>query len=168
MTKRQKMTKREKQYKELRKRFKITKKEFNEYYDNLRKANRKGQRMKKQGNALFSVKYSYGIKHIKTREDFKRYSKSIKKVLDTEYRHKMNIKYREILRDNLIKLFGYKGGNYINDKLKKMSDKELKKFFDDNDDIQLILYYGDTQIGKFLDYTVNSFEDRIDKYYEKT
>jgi len=162
------MTKREKQYKELRKRFKITKKEFNEYYDNLRKANRKGQRMKKQGNALYTVKFSTEINHIKTREDFKRYRKSIKSVLDTKYRYKMNIKYREILRDNLIKLFGYKGGNYINDKFKKMSDKELKKFFDENDDIQLILYDSDTQIGNFLDYTVNSFEDRINNYHEKT
>ena len=162
------MNKRQRQYNELRNRFKISKEEFDEYYDNLRKANRKGQRMKRQGNALYSVKYSYKINHIKTREDFERYSKSIENVLDTKYRYKMNIKYREILHNNLIRLFGYKGGNYINDKLKKMSDEELKKFFDDNDDIQLLLYDSDTQIGNFLDYTVNSFEDRINKYYEKT
>ncbi len=154
----------QKQLEELQKRFDISEHEFSQYYRNVRKANIKGQRMKKQGNAFYVPKYSYGVKHIKTREDFDRYFDSVYNVLSPTYRVERNLKHREILYNNLIKIFGSEGGEYLINQFEKMSDRDLKAFFDKNDDLEILFYDSDTEIGKFMDWTVATFDDRIDSF----
>lgn len=161
------MNKKEKQYNELKKRFNITPQEFLNYYNNVRKANKKGAKLKKQSNALYGIKFSTEIKHIKNRKDFEKYTISLNNVLQENYRTEMNKKYKSVLYDNLKKMFGTKGANYLSDKLNRFSDVELKEFFDDNDDLTILLYDSDTQIGNFVDYKVSNFSKRIDKFKSK-
>ncbi len=158
------LTKQQKQLAELQKRFDVSESEFRNYYENVRKANIKGQRMKRQDNAFYIPKYSYGVKHIKTREDFDRYSDSVYSVLSPTYRVETNLKHREILYNNMIKLFGTEGGEKLINTFEQMSDRDLRNFFDRNDDLELLFYDSDTEIGKFMDWTVATFDDRIKSF----
>ena len=45
-----------------------------------------------------------------------------------------------------------------------MSDRDLKSFFDKNDDLEILFYDSETEIGKFMDWTVATFDDRIDSF----
>lgn len=164
-----KSAKMERQYQELRKRFRLTRAEFAEYYQNVRKANVKGQRLKKQADALITVNYSLEVHHILTRAEFTKYKKSVNKVLERDYRKRSNLMIRERLYNNLGVIYTYDADklNNLIGLLNLMTDAELQQFLKENKDIQPVAYDSDpiALIAYFetIGLTIEKFSNRIIK-----
>lgn len=168
-----KSAKMERQYQELRKRFRLTRAEFAEYYQNVRKANIKGQRMKKQPDALKTVKYSLEVAHIRTRQEFTNYRKSVGRVLERGYKQRSNLVVRQRLYSNLSLIYSDSDDglslsySYLVDLLNLMTDAELQQFLKDNKDIQPIAYDSDPiaiiAYAETIGLTIDKFANRIAK-----
>lgn len=156
----------ERQFQELKKRFNLTRAEFEEYYKGIRKANIKGQRLKKQPDALRTVKYSLEVHHIKTRQEFTRYSKSVQSTLQRSYKKRTNIAQRERLYGNISILYGNSEvANTLIALLNSMSDSELLQFLRENKDLEPLAY--DSDVFALIAYvetiglSIEKFADRI-------
>lgn len=161
-----KSAKMERQYQELRKRFRLTRAEFAEYYQNVRKANIKGQRMKKQPDALKTVKYSLEVHHIKTRSEFTKYKKSVSYILARSYKKESNIRQRDRLYGNIDLIYGFneQSQNLIR-LLSTLSDSELLTFLDQNKDLKPLAYdsdpYAVIAYAETIGLSIEKFTERV-------
>lgn len=153
----------QKQYEQLSKLFKISKREFLDYYKNVRKANRKTSTKQFKQKAIYQPKYSLTVNYIKTREDFLRYRKSVKKVLDRDYKQNINKTMRERAYDNIRKVLGRENAKPVIERLKELTDEEYVQFFKDNEDIESIGYDSDQTLFDFIDITKEKFLNRLDE-----
>ena len=161
-----KSKKMEKQFQELRKRFKLTRSEFAEYYTNIRKANKKAQNLKRYGNALYRPHYTTEVTGIRTRQEFALRQKSLKTVLSKQFRSVQNYELRQRLYANLFYTYGAEAQNVINE-LETLTDTQIKNFFDENDDIEFAFYDSDqNSVAMSLNtigMTLTSWHNRINK-----
>ena len=131
------------QYETLSKRFSLTKEESDLYYYTVRKARKKAQDMKRRGTtALHIPLYSLRIDKIGTREEFQARFENIRYFLSKDFTKSSNRTIRENYYkqiENYYSEYRYEA-QLIIAKLKEMSDKEFKDFFD-KADINLYIFY---------------------------
>lgn len=152
----------EKQFQELRARFKITRREFLDYYNAVRKANKKLSGKNYRDQAFMSKKFSLKVGHIKNRGLFTIQKKKVKKVLEKSFTSALNEKLRNNVNNNLLVQFGNNPKVYsIIEKFNKLTDREFKFFFDENPDLSYLKYDSLTDIGDFLDITVENITSRF-------
>lgn len=170
----------EKQFKKLSGKIDISRKEFAEFYANIRKANRKAQRLAakvakgdKNATTLRDVEFSLNrtADRITTREEFLRYKKAVNRVLKRDWRTTENLRQRERTNANLEEVFGSTPQvESIQDYLNNLSDADYNEFWDDNKDLKKLRWGSPEKAkkaAKFLGETSNKFEERIKRYEAK-
>lgn len=151
----------EKQFQELNARFKITRREFLDYYNAVRKANRKVKTQSFTKKSLYIPSFTLNVGHIKNRKYFLEQKKRLKTVLNKEYLKKSNEKLREQLYNNLVNALGYENAMKIINKFNQLTDEQLKSFFKKNKDLSPLLYDSDSDIADFIDITTEKFMSRF-------
>lgn len=151
----------EKQFQELNTRFKITRREFLDYYNAVRKANKKVKTKTFQRKSLYIPSFTLNVGHIKNRKYFLEQKKRLKSVLDKDFLTKSNKEQREQLYHNLRKVLGYKNASKIINQLKELTDEQFKAFFKKNKDLSPLLYDSDAEIANFTDITTEKFISRF-------
>ena len=139
-----KSRKMEQQFQTLRKQFKLTRKEFEEYYKDIRRANKKGQNLKRYGNALYRPHYSTEVTGIKTRAEFTARVKSVKTVLSADFRKLKNTELRTRFYANLSYTYGAEAQSLIN-MFMTLTDSEIISFLQANKDLEIAYYDSDLQ-----------------------
>lgn len=144
------ITKFERQWQQIKKsNINITKKLFREYYEDVRKANRKLGSKTFKSKTLDTRRFSYAITHIKTTSEFKKRMAKIKDVLTRGYRVKHNLEIRNILDKRLIEIYGEQG-NIIRDQFAQLSDNELLEFMQENPDVNQMQYLYDEMLENYI------------------
>lgn len=151
----------EKQFQELKTRFKITRREFLEYYNDVRKANRKVKTQSFTKKSLYIPNFTLNVGHIKNRKYFLQQKKRFKNILNKEYLKTSNKKQREQLYNNLINVLGDENATKIINELDKLTDEQLKFFFQKNKDLSPLLYDSDSDIADFIDITTENIISRF-------
>lgn len=140
----------EQQFKELRSRFRITRTEFAQYYNDIRRANKKGQNLKRYEGALYIPKYSLSVASIRTRSDFTARVKSVENVLAKGYRQRVNTVLRNRFFANLSYAYGRDADAVINIFM-TMSDAQMEQWLRQNKDIEIAYYDSDAQaVAQYL------------------
>ena len=159
-----KSKKMEAQYQELRSRFYVSRKEFETYYQNIRKANKKGQNMKRYDNALYRPHYSTEVGGIRTRQEFTARQKSLNIVLTKTYREVRNQELRNRFYANLSYAYG-KDADAVISAFMTLSDGQVLDFLRRNKDLEIVYYDSDAQsVAAYLatiGMTVDKFIGRI-------
>lgn len=126
----------------------VSKKEFLQYYEDVRKARRKIQRLERQ-NAFVSDtghKFSLSVKNIKTVQELRYREKKIKQQLKPTYRKEAQEESRRRLINNINEIFkGQKGIGKLREFLKNASINDLQKFFNKNPSLQFLKYESDPE-----------------------
>lgn len=153
------------QYNQLNKRAGITKYEYLKMYYGVRKANAKARRLAKEGNALYSIKYSTKFKRIHTKYDYQVLMTSVSKVLSRDYKEKRNLEYIERFKNNVYAILSDAAAENIIKLVDKMSAAQLKDFIDENPDIEKIMYESDPEKFSSFDREATSLlENRLRNY----
>lgn len=153
----------QKQYDKLKKLFKISKREFLEYYKNVRKANKKTARKQFKQKTIYQPKYSLTVNYIKTREDFLQYRRSVKRVLQRGYTQDINKEMRNRAYQNIRNVLGRENAKPVIERLKQLTDEEYVEFFKENEDIESIGYDSDQTLFDFIDITKEKFLNRLEE-----
>lgn len=144
--------------------------EWQTYKRNIAKANKKGVKLKNDPTALYSPKFTNKIDVFKTTEQFKRYSRSAKQVIKSDFKSKKNAEVRDNFIENLEANTNV-STETIN-KIKNMSDADFKEFAKDNGELNSFIwgFYAEKDSGKSLvtsiKLTDNAIESRIDSFYD--
>lgn len=170
----------EAQFQKLSKKIKISRKEFSEFYEGIRKANRKAQRLQnkvekgdKNATTLRNVEFSLNrtADRITTREEFLMYRKAVNRVLKRNWRTTENLRQRERTNENLEEVFGESPRTEsFQDYLNSLSDAEYSEFWNQNKELKNLRWGSPTKAkkaAKFLGETSNKFEERIKAYEAK-
>lgn len=134
----------EKQYQQLRNRFNITRREWQQYYNDLRRANAKGRRLEKQGNTPYTPNFSTKITRLNTRTDFLKHRRAVKRVLERNYRQDITEQVRNNFIKNARNYFGMsrEAENLIL-KLKSLNGEQLTALYNSNKELGVIIYDSD-------------------------
>lgn len=167
----------EKQFKKLSAKIDISRREFADFYANIRKANRKAQRLAakvakgdKNATTLRDVEFSLNrtADRITTREEFLRYRKAVNRVLKRDWRTTENLRQRERTNDNLEEIFGSTPRTEsFQDYLNSLSDADYNEFWQDNKELKKLRWGSPEKAkkaAKFLGETSSKFEERIKTY----
>lgn len=170
----------EKQFQQLSGKFSLTRKEFKDFYEGIRKANRKAQRLAarvekgdKNATALRNVEFSLNrtADRITNREEFLMYRKAVNKVLKRTWRTTENLRQRERTNQNLEEVFGDTPQTEgIQDYLNNLTDSDYNDFWDNNKDLKKLRWGSPKKAkkaAKFLSETSSKFEERIKAYEAK-
>lgn len=170
----------EAQFQKLNKKIKISRKEFSEFYEGIRKANRKVQRLEakvakgdKNATALRDVEFSLNrtADRITTREEFLMYRKAVNRVLKRNWRTAENLRQRERANDNLEEVFGdTPTTESFKDYLNNLSDAEYNEFWEENKELKRLRWGSPAKAKKaanFLGETSSKFEERIKAFEAK-
>jgi hypothetical protein len=161
-----KTSKEYRQYKELQAKFSITKSEFHQYYDDIRKSRKKSSRLKKSDTSIYLPKYSLSVANIKTRSDFTKRVSSVSNFLMPSYVKTKNKITRQHLYDELTKYYGYDANEIIYD-LSLLSDTQYIQFFKDNEDLTAFMYYPKEEYLELIDESIEKFTSRLSTYETK-
>lgn len=143
---------------------KITRAEFKEYYDSVRKANKKLGSKQFKNTALKANLYTLSVKRITDRKEFLSNRRRVKNVLNRDYKKKLNASMREQLYKNIRRDLGIRNSKPIIDLLKEMKDETIIKFFNVNRDIESMLYDSNNPISQFIDLTTEQFNNRLEAF----
>ena len=170
----------EKQFQSLKKKIKITRREFSDFYEGIRKANRKAQRLQakvekgdKNATALRNVEFSLNrtADRISSREDFLMYRRAVNRVLKRDWRTTENLRQRERTNNNLEEVFGENPRTEaLQDYLNGLSDSDYNEFWNDNKELKKLRWGSPEKAkkaAKFLNETSTKFEERIKAYEAK-
>ena len=159
-----KSKKMEAQYQQLKRKFRISRAEFEQYYKDIRRANKKGQNLKRYDNALYRPHYSTEVSGIKTRKDFTARQKSVQYVLSKSFRTQQNFELRNRFYANLSYSYGANAEPIIN-AFKAMSDAEIVLFLKQNKDLEIAYYDSDMQaVAQYLNtigMSITAFMNRL-------
>ena len=134
----------DKQWKQIKKKgIRISKTVFRQYYEDVRKANRKLGAKTYKSKTLDTRRFSYAISHIKTTSEFKKRMKTVQSVLTRGYRVKHNLEIRNILNDRITEIFEG-SGEILKQQFAQLTDNELLEFMQENPDVNQLQYlYGE-------------------------
>lgn len=151
------------QYNKLARRFSISRKEYLDYYKDLRKARQKSYRLQNNDKALFVPHYSLKIDRFLTdRKEFLKYRRKIKNYLQRDYIKRQNLRTRENIRRNLTNAFkGDPRARSVIKKFLELPDEQINRFLMENDDIQKIAYDSKGEFKRFLSITLQNFINRL-------
>lgn len=165
------ITKFEKQWKQIKKkRIRITKREFKQYYELVRKANRKLSSSYYTRQAFDTRKFSYSISHITSTSEFKKRFAKITEVLGRGYRKKSNLAIRQRMYSNLESVFDIAGASRLITLFEQLADNELLEFFKENPDIERIAYESDEGLDRYIDLvgmTLDKISNRLKFKYRR-
>lgn len=137
-----KLTKKQQQeYDILRERFRISKKAYKEYYDEVRKANRKLRALNRGGKLITNYGvYSTKVDNIKSRSDFNKRMRKIRDVRQRDFRKEYNKYRRETFKKSFYDVFSsdnltQQELDELNKLVDSLGDDEIKKFIDDNPEL---------------------------------
>lgn len=151
----------EKQFQELKARFRITKREFLDYYNAVRKANKKlGAKTYKQ-RAFLPKSFTTNVGFIKTKKIFNQMFKNVSEVLQRDFTKKSNKRVRKNVYGNLVNQLGYDSAQIVIDKFSQLSDAEFKQYFEVNYDLKPLMYYDQDEILNFIDITLDKILSRF-------
>lgn len=150
----------EQQYQELRSRFRLTRNEFEQYYKDVRRANKKGQNLKRYGNALYRPRYSTEVGSIRNRQQFTQRKKSLAFVLSKEFRSAKNQELRLRFYGNLSYAYGTDAESVINI-FKGFSDAEMTSWLKENSDLEIVYYDSDAQAVAMYLSTISMSAERF-------
>lgn len=157
------------QWQKVKKNFKISLSEYNDYYKSIRKANAKGRRMAKRDNTLYIPKFS--LKKLpQTRKEKTKYEKAIKEVLGRNYRTSKNKEIRDRSFGNLQVVFGLEDARVLTCYFDRMSDAEFEMFFKINSDLDFLRYGSPdecSRLARLLQITYLKILERIKEFMKK-
>lgn len=151
----------EKQFQELKARFKITRREFLDYYNAVRKANKKLSTKTYKQKAFLPKSFTLNVGFIKTKKIFTQMSKNVSEVLQRGFTRKANKRVRENVYGNLVKQLGYDNAQIVLEKFNQLSDAEFKQYFENNYDLKPLMYYDQDEILNFIDVTLDKILSRF-------
>lgn len=136
----------------LKKRFRITKREYKEYYDEVRKANRKLQALNRKNRLLVSqAKYTTSIEMIKTRAMFNKRRQKFENVLRRNFAKERNLEARKNFIKSIYRVYSKSmTPNEFQDivqTVNQMTDSQLADFINNNP--ELYKYF-----QKYVEYVV--------------
>ena len=121
--------------------YRISKKEFYEFYKDIRKANRKLARLNKNDELIIRRELSTGVSRYRTVAEFRVQQKKVARILLRSYKHFINRKDREHLYENLYGVFGKDEYTYrIVKEFENMIDTEFKRFFEKYPHLERLIY----------------------------
>lgn len=134
----------ERQYQEVRKRFNITRREWQQYYNDIRRANAKGRRLERQGDSAYIPKFSTKTTRLRTRADFSKHRRAVNNVLQRDYRERVNERVRGNFIKNAQNYFGNtrEAQNLIL-RIKALNDRQLTELYNSNKELGTIIYDSD-------------------------
>lgn len=155
----------EKQYQAMREKFKLTRAEFLQYWQDVRRANRKGKRLREKSNTLYVPRYTTKFDEVITsRREFTKHRKSIDKVLSKNYQREMNYDLRHRYYTNLRRALGPRAESLIR-QFKSLNNAQFKQFIDENEDLESLIYESQaSKIIDFLDITVETIKKRVNNF----
>lgn len=137
-----KLTKKQQaEYDILRERFRISKKAYKEYYDEVRKANRKLRDLNRKGKLITNYgAYTTKIDSIKTRSDFNKRMSKIRKIRQRDFRKEYNKYRRETFKKSFYDVFSsdnltQQEIDELNKLVDELGDDEIKSFIDNNPEL---------------------------------
>lgn len=138
----------EKQWWDIRAKFnyRVSKREFMEYYELVRKAQRKLNRIKADEDLLWRNRVPLGVSGFQSVAQFKAQFKRVKNILKRDYKRQVSLDIRDRLYNNLRYQFGE---NEYTDQLveefKNMTDAEFNEFFKRNRELDRLRYDSDQE-----------------------
>lgn len=170
MKRQKRLTKFEKQWRQIKKkRIRITKREFKEYYQNVRKANRKLGAKNFKDKSLDKRKLSYGVWQITSLKDFRRAQTRVNKILTRDYLKQNNERLRQQFYYNLEYLYNDENAYMLQDLYSQLTDNELVKFMQENPDIERLQYASKESLEEYVELiglTSEKIADRIKYTYK--
>lgn len=134
----------ERQYQQLRNRFNITRREWQQYYNDIRRANAKGRRLEKQRDTAYTPKFSTRTTRLNTRADFLKHRRAVNRVLLRDYRKQVNEQVRNNFIKNTQNYFGStRDAQNLILRLKALNDRQLTELYNSNRELGTIIYDSD-------------------------
>lgn len=134
------------EYDILKKRFRITKREYKEYYDEVRKANRKLQALNRKNRLLVpQAKYTTNIEMIKSRKMFNQRRQKFSNVLKRNFARERNMEARKNFIKSVYRVYS-----------KSMTPEEFQEI------VQTVNQMTDSQLADFINNNPELY-----KYFQK-
>ena len=153
------------EYTNIKDKFDISLKEYKSLYNDIRKANRKHNKLKQmeeKGEVFINPKFSTDLSRLKTRESFEKRKEFVKSILKKDSIKVFNRQVRENLYNTLKNYFG-EDANALIDKFEKMSDIQYYEFFKENNDLEQLGYDSESyKLMSFLDQNLSKFMTALD------
>lgn len=154
------------EYTNIKDKFDISLKEYKSLYNDIRKANRKHNKLKEmeeKGEVFINPKFSTDLTRIKSRESFEKRKEFVKLILKKDSIKVFNRQVRENLYDTLRNYFG-EDAKYIIEKFEKMTDSQYYEFFKENHDLEELGYDSDSyRLIDLLDQNLSKFMTALDE-----
>ena len=147
--------------------YRISKKRSDEYYKNLRKANRKLSRISQDTDLLKNIRLGYGVTWMKSVKDFERAERRVSRILDRNYKKQANLEVRKRFYENLLDTFG--SNEYtqeIIEKFEVMTDTEFKEFFEKYPDLELFKWGSPKELIEYVELTQLNY-NTLETYLEE-
>lgn len=159
-----KLTKNElNEFSKFSKRLGITLDEYTKYIETLRKVNAKTARMKRNGNAFYTPKFSKSVSSVQNISMFQKRIEQFKFILQPAFRQITNIEMKDTFIENVKSIIGKgKNAQEVVSRLNKMNDRELLSFIQNNPDLGAIAYGSPEVVKDFLDENAQSMLARLD------
>lgn len=154
------------EYTNIKDKFDISLKEYKSLYNDIRKANRKHNKLKEmeeKGEVFINPKFSTDLSRLKSRESFEKRKEFVKSILKEDSIKVFNRQVRENLYNTLRNYFGEDATALI-DKFEKMSDSQYYEFFKENNDLEQLGYDSESyKLMSFLDQNLSKFMTALDE-----
>lgn len=154
------------EYTNIKDKFDISLKEYKSLYNDIRKANRKHNKLKEmeeKGEVFINPKFSTDLSRLKSRESFEKRKEFVKSILKNDSIKVFNRQVRENLYNTLRNYFG-EDANALIDKFEKMSDSQYYEFFKENNDLEQLGYDSESyKLMSFLDQNLSKFMTALDE-----
>lgn len=152
------------EYNKIKENFDISIKDYKSLYNDIRKANRKHQKLKsleEAGEVFINPKFSTDLSRIKSKEMYENRKKFLKKILSKDSIKVFNRDVRNNLYNTLENYFG-DDAKILIDKFEKMSDSEYYQFFKENNDIERLGYDSNSyELLNYLDQNLEKFKSAL-------
>lgn len=170
MKRQKRLTKFDKQWRYIKKKkIRITKREFKEYYQNVRKANRKIGAKRFKEKSLDKRRLSYGVWQISNLRDFRNAQMRVSKILSRDYMKRNNERLRQQFYYNLEYLYNSENAYMLQDLFSQLDDNKLVKFMQENPDIDRMQYASKEGLEEYIELiglTSEKIVDRIKYTYK--
>lgn len=154
------------EYTNIKDKFDISLKEYKSLYNDIRKANRKHNKLKEleeKGEVFINPKFSTDLTRLKSRESFEKRKEFVKLILKKDSIKVFNRQVRENLYDTLRNYFG-EDAKYLIEKFEKMTDSQYYQFFKENKDLQELGYDSESyRLIDLLDQNLSKFMTALDE-----
>lgn len=161
----------EKQWWDIRAKFnyRVSKREFAEYYELVRKAQRKLNRIKADEDLLWRNRVPLSVSGFQSVAQFKAQFRRVKNILRRDYKKQVSYEIRDRLYSNLRYQFGDNAEtDQLIEEFKNMTDTEFNEFFKRNRELDRLRYDSDQEkLRQYLtagEIDYEHIQDSIEEY----